>query len=147
MEERGPNIILGGLLVLLILLAFSLLIRLERGLLGLILSVIVIIVGFYWFKEIKKALATGRSMKEYPLEISEEDDVISLTAQVPGPEDVVSFEISGKKLLLRGGMGFKKVIKLPCRVRVLSSSYINGILHIKLVKEDVLKKREREERY
>ena len=147
MEERGPNIILGGLLVLLILLAFSLLIRLERGLLGLILSVIVIIVGFYWFKEIKKALATGRSTKEYPLEISEEDDVISLTAQVPGPEDVVSFEISGKKLLLRGGMGFKKVIKLPCRVRVLSSSYINGILHIKLVKEDVLKKREREERY
>jgi len=147
LEERGPNIILGGLLVLLILLAFSLLIRLERGLLGLILSVIVIIVGFYWFKEIKKALATGRSAKEYPLEISEEDDVISLTAQVPGPEDVVSFEISGKKLLLRGGMGFKKVIKLPCRVRVLSSSYINGILHIKLVKEDVLKKREREERY
>jgi len=147
LEEKRPNMVLGGLLVLLILLAFSLLIRLERGLLGLILSVIVVIIGFYWFKEIKKAIKSGRPMKEYPLEISEEDDVISLTAQVPGPEDAVSFEVSGKKLLVRGGMGFKRVIKLPCRVRVLSSSYINGILHIKLVKEGVLKKREREQSY
>lgn len=147
MEERRPNLILGGLMVLLILLILSLLIRLERGLLGLILTVIIIIIGFYWFREIRKAVRSGRPTKGYPLEINEEDDVINLTAQVPGPEDAISFEISGKKLLLRGGMGFKRVIRLPYRVRILNSSYVNGILHIKLVREGVIENKRKEEYY
>ncbi|RLG10491.1 MAG: hypothetical protein DRN64_02820, partial [Thaumarchaeota archaeon] len=63
--------------------------------------------------------------------------------QVPGPESEVSFEVKGNKLLLRGGMGFRRVVKLPYRVRVLSSSYVNGILHIKLLRADVIERRER----
>lgn len=147
MRERGPNLILGGLAVLLILLALSLLIRLERGLLGLILTAIVLIIGFYWFREIKKAIKSGRPIREYPIEISEEGDVINLTAQVPGPENAVSFEVSGKKLFLRGGMGFKKVIRLPYQVRVLSSSYVNGILHIRFIKENIIRNRGQTEYY
>ncbi|MCD6421237.1 MAG: hypothetical protein J7L17_02370 [Thaumarchaeota archaeon] len=140
--ERGRGSLL--LLIMLMLLGFlllSMLLRVQRGLLGLILTAILVVLGFYWFKEIRKALEQSGRTREYPLEISEEDDMISLTAQVPGPESEVSFEVKGNKLLLRGGMGFRRVIKLPYRVRVLSSSYINGILHIKLLRADVIEKR------
>ena len=129
------------MLMLLGFLLLSILLRVQRGLLGLILTAILVVLGFYWFKEIRKALEQSERTREYPLEISEEDDMISLTAQVPGPESEVSFEVKGNKLLLRGGMGFRRVIKLPYRVRVLSSSYINGILHIKLLRADVIEKR------
>jgi len=117
--------------------------RLQRGLLGLILTGVVIILGIYWFKEIKKALESVRAPKEYPVEVSEDDDLISLTAQVPGPESEVSFEISGNKVLLRGGKGFRRAVKFPYRVRVLRSSYINGILHLKLARADVIEERGR----
>jgi len=140
--ERGRGSLL--LFVMLMLLGFlllSMLLRVQRGLLGLILTAILVVLGFYWFKEIRKALEQGGKTREYPLEISEEDDMISLTAQVPGPESEVSFEVKGNKLLLRGGMGFRRVVRLPYRVRVLSSSYINGILHIKLLRADVIEKR------
>ena len=69
--------------------------------------------------------------------------MISLTAQVPGPESEVSFEILGNKILLRGGMGFRRAVKLPYKVRVLSSSYINGILHLRLIKADLIEEKKR----
>jgi len=140
--ERGRgSLVLFVMLMLLGFLLLSMLLRVQRGLLGLILTAILVVLGFYWFKEIRKALEQSGRTREYPLEISEEDDMISLTAQVPGPESEVSFEVKGNKLLLRGGMGFRRVVRLPYRVRVLSSSYINGILHIKLLKADVIEKR------
>ena len=141
MERERGSLLLFVMLMLLGFLFLSILLRFQRGLLGLILTAILVVLGFYWFKEIRKALEQSERTREYPLEISEEDDMISLTAQVPGPESEVSFEVKGNKLLLRGGMGFRRVIKLPYRVRVLSSSYINGILHIKLLRADVIEKR------
>lgn len=131
------------LFIILGLLGLAILARLQRGLLGLILAGLLILLGFYWFREIRRALESSRHLREYPLEISEDDDLISVTAEVPGPESEVSFEISGNKVLLRGGRGFRRKIKLPCRVRLLDSSYVNGILHLKLVKADVIRPRER----
>jgi len=142
--ERGRgSLVLFVMLILLGFLLLSMLLRVQRGLLGLILTAILAVLGFYWFKEIRRALEQVGRAREYPLEVSEEDDMISLTAQVPGPESEVSFEVKGNKLLLRGGMGFRRVVKLPYRVRVLSSSYVNGILHIKLLRADVIERRER----
>jgi len=142
--ERGRgSLVLFVMLILLGFLLLSMLLRVQRGLLGLILTAILAVLGFYWFKEVRKALEQVERAREYPLEVSEEDDMISLTAQVPGPESEVSFEVKGNKLLLRGGMGFRRVVKLPYRVRVLSSSYVNGILHIKLLRADVIERRER----
>ena len=141
MERGRGSLVLFVMLMLLGFLLLSMLLRVQRGLLGLILAAILVVLGFYWFKEIRKVLEQSERAREYPLEISEEDDMISLTAQVPGPESEVSFEVKGNKLLLRGGMGFRRVVRLPYRVRVLSSSYINGILHIKLLRADVIEKR------
>ena len=133
--EEALKLILGILATLLLLILFSLMLRLGRGILGLILIGIIVLLGLYWFKEIKKALKTYRPKIEYPLELVENGDVLTLTAQVPGPEEEISVKILGKKLLIRGGRGFKKTIKLPYPVRILKRSYVNGILHLQFIKE------------
>jgi len=141
-EDWRTRIALGSLVALISLLALSLLLRLYRGLLGLILTGILVILGFYWFKEVGRALRSGAPEREYMLEVVEDDGVLSVTAQVPGPEEDVSFEVLGRRIVLRGGRGFVRVVKLPCRVRVLSSSYVNGILHLRLAKLDIVEREE-----
>ena len=133
--EEASKLILGILAILLLLILFSLILRLGRGILGLILIGIIVLLGLYWFKEVRKALKTYRPKIEYPLELVENGDLLILTAQVPGPEEEVSVKILGKKLLIRGGRGFKKTVKLPYPVRILKRSYINGILHLQFIKE------------
>lgn len=130
------------LLILLGLMGLAILARLQRGLLGLILTGILIILGIYWFREIRRALESSKHLKGYPVEVNEEDGLISVTAEVPGPESEVSFEVSGDRVLLRGGGGFRRKIKLPCRVKLIESSYVNGILHLRLMKADLVESRE-----
>ena len=48
----------------------------------------------------------------------------------------------GSEMCIRD-RGFRRVIRLPYRVRILSSSYINGVLHLKLVKADVIERENR----
>jgi HSP20 family molecular chaperone IbpA len=136
------NLSLVVLLLILGLLGLAVLARLQRGLLGLILAGILVILGFYWFREVRRALEGSKQLKRYPVEVYEGDGLISVTAEVPGPENEVSFEVSENKVLLRGGGGFRKRIKLPCKVKLLESSYVNGILHLRLVKADMVKSRE-----
>ena len=133
--EEASKLILGVLAILLLLILFSLMLRLGRGILGLILIGIIVLLGLYWFKEVRKALKTYRPKIEYPLELVEDGDLLILTAQVPGPEEEVSVKILGRKLLIRGGRGFKKTVKLPYPVRILKRSYVNGILHLQFIKE------------
>jgi len=142
--EESSKLLLGILATLLLLLLFSLTLRIGRGVLGLILIGVIILLGVYWFKEVKKALKTYRPRIKYPLELVEDGDLLTLTAQVPGPEEEVSIKISGRKLLIRGGRGFKRVVKLPYPVKILKRSYINGILHLKLIREQQVVNRRRE---
>jgi len=133
--EEVSKLILGILATLLLLILFSLMLRLGRGILGLILIGIIVLLGLYWFKEVRKVLKTYRPKIEYPLELVENGDLLILTAQVPGPEEEVSVKILGRKLLIRGGKGFKKTVKLPYPVKILKRSYVNGILHLQFIKE------------
>ena len=142
--EEASKLILGILATLLLLILFSLMLRLGRGILGLILIGVIALLGVYWFKEVKKALKTYRPRIKYPLELVEDGDLLTLTAQVPGPEEQVSVKISGRKLLIRGGRGFKRVVKLPYPVKVLKRSYVNGILHLELIREQQVVNRRRE---
>jgi len=142
--EEASKLILGILATLLLLILFSLMLRLGRGVLGLILIGVIVLLGVYWFKEVKKALKTYRPRIEYPLELVEDGDLLTLTAQVPGPEEEVSIKISGRKLLIRGGRGFKRIVKLPYPVKVLKRSYVNGILHLELIREQQVVNRRRE---
>jgi len=91
--EEVSKLILGMLVILLLLILFSLMLRLGRGILGLILIGVIALLGVYWFKEVKKALKTYRPRIEYPLELIEDGDLLTLTAQVPGPEEEVRSRI------------------------------------------------------
>ena len=142
--EEASKLILGILATLLLLILFSLMLRLGRGILGLILIGVIALLGIYWFKEVKKALKTYRPRIEYPLELVEDGDLLTLTAQVPGPEEEVSIKISDRKLLIRGGRGFKRIVKLPYPVKILKRSYVNGILHLELIREQQVVNRRRE---
>jgi len=142
--EESSKLLLGILAILLLLLLFSLTLRIGRGVLGLILIGVIILLGVYWFKEVEKALKTYRPRIKYPLELVEDGDLLTLTAQVPGPEEQVSVKISGRKLLIRGGRGFKRVVKLPYPAKILKRSYVNGILHLKLIREQQVVNRRRE---
>lgn len=122
------------LLALLALIIISLTARFQRSLLGLALVIALGLLGFYWIKELRKAVSSRRALEKYPIELIEKDELILLTAQVPGPEEEVRVELRGTKLLLMGGRGFKRIIKLPCRATILTRSYLNGVLHLQLRK-------------
>ncbi|MCF8884244.1 MAG: hypothetical protein L4877_00415 [Aigarchaeota archaeon] len=126
------------LFIMLLLLVISLVIRFQRGLLGLALVIAVALLGLYWFKELKKAFTKQRAVEKYPVEILEQGDLILLTAQVPGPEEEVYVELRGKKLLLRGGGGFRRIVKLPYHTKIIMKSYLNGVLHLQLRKVSTL---------
>jgi hypothetical protein len=122
------------LVVLLALILISLTARFQRSLLGLALIIALGLLAFYWARELRKAASSRRAVEKYPVELIEKDELILLTAQVPGPEEEVKVELRGTKLLLMGGRGFRRIIKLPCRATILTRSYLNGVLHLQLRK-------------
>jgi len=123
------------LVILLALILISLTARFQRSLLGLALIITLGLLAFYWTRELRKAvLSSRRALEKYPVELIEKDELILLTAQVPGPEEEVRVELRGTKLLLMGGRGFRRIIKLPCRATILTRSYLNGVLHLQLRK-------------
>ncbi|MEM1943482.1 MAG: hypothetical protein QXO30_00890 [Candidatus Caldarchaeum sp.] len=125
---------LGYLLLFLVGVAvLSFMLRLQTGLLGLVLGGLAAGLAVYWFKAFNKSLASP-SWDDFLLEIRHEGDVVDLTAQVPGPESNVKVELLGRKLVLKGGMGFRRTVKLPYEAILRELRYVNGILNARLVK-------------
>lgn len=122
------------LVILLALILVSLTARFQRSLLGLALVIALGLLAFYWVRELRKAVSSRMTVEKYPVEIIEKDGLILLTAQVPGPEEEVKVELKGTKLLVMGGKGFRRIIKLPYRATILTRSYLNGVLHLQLRK-------------
>lgn len=122
------------LLTLLALITISLTTRFQRSLVGLALVIALVLLGFYWIRELRRAVSSRRTVEKYPIELIERDELILLTAEVPGPEEEVKVELRGNKLLVMGGRGFKRIIKLPCNATILTRSYLNGVLHLQLRK-------------
>lgn len=120
--------------ILLALILISLTARFQRSLLGLALVIALGLLAFYWIRELRKAVSGRMAIERYPVEMIEKDGLILLTAQVPGPEEEVRVELKGTRLLLTGGKGFRRIIKLPCKTTILTRSYLNGVLHIQLRK-------------
>ncbi|MEM1583992.1 MAG: Hsp20/alpha crystallin family protein [Nitrososphaerota archaeon] len=122
------------LVILLALIFVSLTARFQRSLLGLAMVIALGLLSFYWVRELRKAISSRTAVEKYPVEIIEKDGLILLTAQVPGPEEEVKVELKGTKLLVMGGRGFRRIIKLPYRATILTRSYLNGVLHLQLRK-------------
>ncbi len=135
-ERNGKQDFLPPLLFILVVIAIlSFILRLQTGLLGIVLGGLAVGLAFYWFKALRKSIGPS-AWDDFLLEIRHEGDVLDLTAQVPGPENKVRVELLGRKLVLIGGRGFKRTVKLPFDAILREFRYVNGILNAKLVRRE-----------
>jgi HSP20 family molecular chaperone IbpA len=142
-DDLSLAILLIGIVVIGLIL--MLIVRVQRGLLGLILSGLTIVLLVYWLREfkrtVKKELIPETPLKraEWTYELIEDEDGITILAEVPGPEDQVKVETVDGKLEIKS-VNFQKVVKLLQDVSIISKSYVNGVLNVRLKKQKSLHK-------
>ncbi len=120
----------------------TLLVRGQRGLLGALLAIAALALLVYWANEVRVALKGGA--EGIPKEVDEQwiYDMIRrgkellFIAEVPGPEEEVRISVRGRAIEVFGGGGFHRIVKLPKRMRLSDSSYLNGVLKAKLEEDE-----------
>jgi len=136
--------IIGLVVIGLILMVF---VRIQRGLLGFILAGLAVALLTYWLKEIRKTIkkellpSAPSNKPEWNYDLIENDDELTVVAEVPGPEDHIKVKLTGRTLEIKS-RDFQKMIRLPKDSRILTTSYLNGVLNIKLRKQPNLWKEE-----
>ncbi|MGQ9469070.1 MAG: hypothetical protein ACUVTD_04505 [Nitrososphaerales archaeon] len=140
-NDLSLAILLIGIVVISLIL--MLIVRVQRGLLGLVLAGLAVVLLVYWLREfrraVKKELVPEIPLKkaEWTHELIEDKDEIIFLAEVPGPEDQIKVEITDSTLEVKS-INFQKVVKLPHKVSIFSKSYVNGVLNVRLKKQENL---------
>lgn len=126
--------------LILIGIIMMLIVRTQRGLLGFILAGLAAGLLVYWLREARRAVRKEfrpkgqQQAEQWTYDIIGEGDQSTLVAKVPGPESKVKVKLSGQSIEIRGGDGFKQVVHLPSRMEVTHTTYVNGVLQVKLRK-------------
>ncbi len=127
-------ILVAGVFLVGVLLIF--LVRVQRGLLGLILAGLAAALVVYWMREIrqmmKKELGPGQTSKKWNYDILEGKDTVTFVADVPGPVEDIKVELREESLTIFGGDSFKKKVSIPKGLSLIDVSYVNGVLNVKL---------------
>ena len=127
-----------GMLVMTVVLV--LLVRVQRGLLGIVLGAIAVGLLVYWISElrktVKKEFSIPSAMKWSP-DIFHRDDEIIVVGVVPGPEKKVKVEFRNGILEVRGGQRFHEFVTLGEHLKVEETKYVNRVLQVRLGKETV----------
>jgi len=141
-RNRNEALKLSTITLALVVIALVLLatLRLQRGLIGFILAGLAIALVIYWVKELytaakKEMTPSVAKYKKWFYDIIDEKENIIIVAEVPGPEEMVKAEVVGRTVKIYGGQEFTKVVKLPKDCELVQSSYINGVLNVKLRKK------------
>lgn len=127
-------VVVAGLIILL----FA---RVQRGLLGIVLSALAILLLFYWLREFRKISKFGGNQlkagkDDWLYEIMEDEEIITVIAQVPGPSEEVKARQLGNSLYIEAGRGFRKVLQIPKKSVLYDYAYSNGVLNVKLRKQE-----------
>lgn len=116
-----------------------LLVKVQRGLLGIVLAALASGLLIYWLREVrgivKQEFSSGgvtRSKPEWEYDLLEMKDEVTLVADVPGPKEEIKVQLDGEKLEIRGGNNFFKTVTLPKILNILNTNYLNGVLEVKL---------------
>lgn len=127
-------VLVTGVFLIGVLLLF--LIRVQRGLLGLILAGLAAALVIYWMREIRQMVKgefeAAPPAKKWTYDIIEGNDLVTFVAEVPGPTEEVKVELRDKSLAVFGGEGFKKKVAVPKGLILDDTSYVNGILNVRL---------------
>ena len=126
-----------GLIVVGVIL--TLLVRFQRGLLGIVLGGLAVALVIYWVLEIRKTLKTEFKVREiesgeWAPDIIENKDEIVIVGKVPGPREKIKVLLEENFLEVKGGLGFRKVVKLSSKIVSFNTSYTNGVLEVRLKK-------------
>ena len=126
-----------GLFMIGVLLLF--LIRAQRGLFGLILAGVAAALMIYWMREIRQMVkgefgSIQTAKKKWTYDVLEGKDVVTVVAEVPGPAEDVNVQLKVRSLIILGGQSFKKKVSVPKDLTLSDTSYVNGILNVRLNK-------------
>tara|TARA_B100001750_G_scaffold191282_1_gene161649 strand:+ start:6283 stop:6729 length:447 start_codon:yes stop_codon:yes gene_type:complete len=126
------SIIAIGLIILMIT-------RVQRGLSAVILSLLAIVLFFYWSNEIrltlKKQPGLGilRSSKKFTYEFIKTNDGQDIIAQIPGQHSDLKVSFILGKLTITSDSGISEKIKISKNLRLEKYNFKNGTLTINLL--------------
>ena len=117
------------------------LMRFQRGIIGLILGLTGGLLLFFWVREFKKTVKQelSPSNKNWDYEIQKTMNSFNLTATLTQPEPSLSVSLFKDKLQIKG-QKFEETITVSKNMILDSHSYINNVLYVKLIKNQKLKK-------
>jgi len=144
-RRRGPDLtdtadiltIVVGVAVVAVVL--GLLIRFQRGLLGIVLGSLAAILAVYWILEVRKTLKKEPGIKptetkEWTPDIIEDENEILVVGKVPGPEERIRVSLFENLLEVKAGINFRELIRLPTKAVSFNTAYNNGVLEVRLRK-------------
>jgi len=142
-------VLIVGILVIGVVLV--LLIRVQRGLLGIVLAAIAVGLLVYWINEVRKTIKrelsipiTPNTMKWSPDIVYHGDEII-VVGRVPGPEEKVEVKFKHGVLEVRGGQNFHEFVTLQEHFRVEEVNYLNCVLQVRLTKGSISAVKEEEQ--
>jgi HSP20 family molecular chaperone IbpA len=131
-------VLIAGILV--IALVVALLVRIQRGLLGIAVAAVAVGLLVYWISEfrktVRKELSVPSTVKWNP-DILYQDDEVIVVGEVPGPDKKVNVEFRNGTLELRGEQKFHEFITLGEHLKIEETKYVNRVLQVRLRKEPV----------
>ena len=128
-EVFNYTILVGGMLVIAVVLA--LLVRVQRGLLGIVLAAVAVGLLVYWISELRKTVKKEFHVPtavEWSPDILYEGDEIIVVGVVPGPERKVKAEFRDGILEVQGGQRFREFVRLGKHLRIQETKYVNRVL-------------------
>jgi len=135
-ESTSFAILIVGIVAIGIILI--LLIRIQRGLLGIILAVVAAFLLAYWLREIRRTMndewipTSKPKPSAWTYDLLRRDSGITFVAEVPGPVSEVTTRLTGNILEVMGGQNFYKSISLPSEMKETKMTYRNGVLEVKM---------------
>jgi hypothetical protein len=135
-ESIQLAILIIGVVIIGIILIF--IIRIQRGLLGVILGGVAAFLLFYWLREVRKAMQDEWIPMSKPkpsgwtYDLLRHNSEFTFIAEVPGPKNEVKTRLTGNILEVMGGQNFYKRINLPSEMEEVKVAYRNGVLEVKM---------------
>ena len=120
------------------------LIRIQRGLLGFVLAALAIVLIVYWMMEFRKTVReelikmkvrSPSSKRDFVYDVLSHGSEMTVTVEVPGPQEEIKVHIVDRNLVIHGGQGFSKSLKLRENAEVTERTYRNGVLQVRLKKD------------
>jgi hypothetical protein len=139
LSQEITSLLLLVLGIIVIGVVLTALLRAQRGIIGVVLGGVAVLILVYWMRELRKLTKSERRRPvaregDWNYDLIEGGEQLTVVAEVPGPSNAVRAHLRPNGLEIRGGNGFRREIRLSVPVRLAEIAYNNGVLTVRLVK-------------